>query len=929
MRAGYVAGLPATPAPTPPLPPFGATYRLQMRGGMTLRRARDLVPYLDRLGISHLYTSPILCARPGSTHGYDVTDPGRLDPELGDEEGLRALSRALRERRMGLLLDIVPNHMAATQENPYWWDVLTYGRASACAGWFDIDWNAPEEELRGRVLLPVLGASLREVLERGEITLVMEGGAPVVAYHEHRFPLDPRTLPAAGTGTTILSRFTADATGRARLRRLLDRQAYRLAYWRRAAAEINYRRFFNINDLVGLRVEDPQVFEATHRLVLDWVAAGVVDGLRIDHVDGLRDPAGYLRRLREAVNSRRPPSDTAQRFPIVVEKILSAGEQLRAAWPVEGTTGYEVLNDLEAVLLDADGYDGMEARYRSLLDLGRRGVDFPRVALAGKRRVLRGVLAADVQRLTRLLRPVARDDSRTAALRSEALERAVIELMARLPVYRTYVDATGWTPDAGPPATPEDRVLVDGAVAAASGPGEVDRGALALLRELLLLEGAGTMPAPELRRRMRFTGRFQQVSPPAAAKGVEDTALYLYHPLASRNEVGADPDRPLATAVELFHQANTIRARDWPRALTCVSTHDTKRGADTRSRLDVLSQLPAEWWGAVTRWRQLNAPLRRRIRRREAPDVNTEYLLFQSLVGIWPVDPSTTDARTSSLPDPDVLHALEERMQEYALKAVREGKSRSSWLRPDEEFERALHDYLHAALDPSRSAPFLTGVDSFARRVARTGWWSSLARTLLQLTVPGVPDSYQGDELWQHTLVDPDNRRPVDFDLRSTLLAELERAWHDRSPEERPSLARSLLDAPEDGRVKLFLTWRALVARREWPGMLRDGGYLPLEGSGPRAAHVVAFARTAADGGAVVIIAPRLSLHLAGGGPPLGVEAWGETVVLLPPELAGRRWRSALTDRALDGEGGEGEELRVADAIRDLPGALLVAQGSG
>ena len=805
-----------------------------------------------------------------------MTDPARVNPELGGEAAREALVKALHERGMGLLLDIVPNHMAASHENPYWQDVLANGRASAWARWFDIDWHAPDEELRGRVLLPVLGAPLRDVIARGELTVVPSAERGVsVAYYDNRFPLDPQTIPrlftptleaaivgADGAGRPALERFrtvldrlaalpprrSANAgaverrraevpallaefeavragegavrdfvasaldefatgeNGANRLRALLDRQPYRLAFWRRAAAEINYRRFFNINELVALAMEDAPVFEATHRLVLQWVADGGVDGLRIDHIDGLRDPLVYLQRLRRAVDERRPPVDgggPTRRFPILVEKILSPDEPLRPEWPVEGTTGYEVLNDLEAVFIDADGYARLERHYRRLLRLDRRGVDFDAVALASKRRVLGASLAADVERLLRLLLPIARRDPRTAVVPTDGLRAAIVEVMTRLPVYRTYVDTGDRGDDGSPRAMPADVGLVDGAIAAAAGRPGVPPTALALLREVLLLDGVDGASEVEARDRRRFASRFQQISGPAAAKGVEDTALYLYAPLASRNEVGADPARPLDDAVDVLHLANEIRARDWPGALVCTSTHDTKRGADTRSRLDVLSELPEEWWATVTRWRRLNAPIRARVGRRTAPDANTEYLLYQTMVAIWPTAASTDAGGDQALvPDADGLAELRQRVTDYMRKAVREGKSRSSWVQPDEAFEAALDAFIEALHDPARSRQFLDELAALAARVAAPGRWNALARTLLHLTVPGVPDLYQGDELWQPTLVDPDNRRPVDFDRRRALLAELRaggtaqprrvgRCWRGDSPRCRATGASS------------------------------------------------------------------------------------------------------------------------------------------
>lgn len=965
-----------------------------MNADFPLGAALDIVPYLERLGVSHIYASPVLQSQPGSQHGYDITDPTRLDADRGDESDWHALTDALHDRDMGLMLDIVPNHMSASPQNPYWSDVLRHGRASAYANWFDIDWHDPDAELRGRVLLPVLGMPLGEAIASGDLALALDDDGPTVTYHDQRFPLDPQTAPralalgldeavAAATGTerealesyralvgqlarlpvrtnsdsraqlrraadaralvaglrVLIERETAVATqvaralkqfvrgagGPIRFRRLLDRQPYRLAFWRRAAAEINYRRFFSINELVALSMEDTPVFDATHRLLLYWVESGRVDALRIDHVDGLRDPSAYLRRLRLAVDARRSLPSTGDRFPIMVEKILASGEALRADWPVEGTTGYEVLNELEAVFIDPAGYERIESSYRKMLNLDRRGVSFHDVALAGKRRILRGSLAADVERLVRLFLPIARRDIRTTNASHDALLAAIVEVMVCLPVYRTYVDARAGADTVRTAASASDIALVEGAVAAAASRRGVQLPILELLREVLLLRDLDALASTEQRDRRRFVSRFQQASGPAAAKGVEDTALYLYFPLASRNEVGSDPGRSLSTAVDDLHTANATRARDWPRNMVCVSTHDTKRGADTRSRLDVLSELPDDWWTAVRRWRRLNAPFRRPSGRHEAPDANTEYLLYQTLVGIWPAERADTDG---SIPH-DALASLRPRVVEYMRKAVREGQARSGWLRPDEAFEQVLEEFVAALLDPDRSPRFLGELNDLVRQVAQAGRRNALARTLLHLTVPGVPDIYQGDEIWQYTLVDPDNRRPVDYAHRSALLDGIVAGWEVASPEARPGWVRALLDAAPDGRVKLHLIWRALDARLR-SAALSGGGYLPLEVTGDRATHVLAFARTveknpardtdAHDASPAVIVVPRVTLASEAGEHSTLDTSWSDCELLIPAGFSVARWRCALTGRVHEGT----SRLRVADLFRDLPGALLL-----
>ncbi|HEU4630570.1 MAG TPA: hypothetical protein VFS08_12545, partial [Gemmatimonadaceae bacterium] len=515
--------------------------------------------------------------------------------------------------------------------------------------------------------------------------------------------------------------------------------------------------------------------------------------------------------------------------------------------------------------------------------------------------------------LVKLFVPIARRDARTVGRSREAIATALVETIVQLGVYRTYVVER---PE-GPPATPEDARWVDAAIAGARA--TADDALLDLLREVLLLEGLAALDETERVDRRRFASRFQQVSGPATAKGVEDTALYLYVPLVSRNEVGGEPDRSLEDAVAVLHHGNALRARQWPRAMVTTSTHDTKRGADTRARLDVLSELADDWWGAVTHWRRLNAGHRTRAGRRWAPDLNTEYLLYQTLVGIWPVP---DDAAAPAVPAADVLAGLRERVGAYMEKAVREGKSRSSWVSPDAAFEGALTAFQDAILEPARSTPFLTSVGALARRIARAGYWNGLARTLLHLTAPGIPDLYQGTELWDFSLVDPDNRRPVDFALRSGLLDAVTGAYRTGAADELPAVLGELVDRPGDGRVKLVVTHRALVARREAAELFARGGYVPLVASGPRAAHVVAFARVLGGSGeAAVVVVPRLTYRLSGGAVPVGEAVWGDTRLSLPDALP-TRWQCQLSRRTVQADG---DGLRLADVLADFPVALLRA----
>ena len=890
-------------------PPLRATYRVQVHAKFTLHDVRAIVPYLARLGISHLYTSPILKARPGSTHGYDVADPTAVNPELGGEDAFRALVGALHENGMGYILDIVPNHMGTGENNPYWEDVLANGRRSRYARWFDIDWDVPDAALSGRVLVPVLGDELDDVLERGELSIEPTGerGTARLTYFDKSFPVSPETA-AELRGETIVGK---GAEPRRRIRDLLDRQHYMLASWRRAATEINYRRFFDINELIALRMEDPSVFDATHARILEWVGDGSLDGLRIDHIDGLYDPQAYLERLRSEVGRRR-----GGEFPILVEKILSPGERLRAEWPVQGTTGYEILNDLESVLIDAEGFATIEAHYHRLVRSTGLPGSFEEVAMEGKLKILRGALHPDIARLARLLAPIAARPARVAshvggssddgaAPGQEVLTDAIVELIACLPVYRTYLDGG----DGNVP--PADAEVLDRAFSRAHERGKAAVDALDLLSDVLRPEVVPDDPDEQAARR-RFVRRFQQTSGPATAKGVEDTALYLYMPLVSRDEVGGSPDRPLDQARTVLHDANALRAAHWPRNLVCTNTHDTKRSTGVRSRLDVLSEMPDEWMRRVRRWRTLNRGHRTTAKRRTAPDPNTEYLFYQALLGIWPLG-----LAAGELPAPDVMDGLRERLEAYMLKAAKEGKARTTWTDPNEPFEAALKKFIERTL---LDAPdFLADFAQFAAHVARPGLWNTLSRTLLHLTVPGVPDIYQGDELWTFALVDPDNRRPVDYDLRRAALAQLEAVGA-----EHTGHVAELLRTPEDGRVKMHIVREVLRTRREHHELFDRGEYLPLRAVGSERDSVVAFARVRGADAAITVV-PRLVAGLVGErAAPTGGIVWGDARLELPDSIGSRRWRCALSGRLVSSAPGNG--LPLGAILASLPVALLMAE---
>jgi (1->4)-alpha-D-glucan 1-alpha-D-glucosylmutase len=914
------------PAPT-------ATYRLQLHADFPLEAARRLVPYLGRLGISHVYASPILAARADSRHGYDVVDPTRLDPKLGTPAELRALARTLDRRRMGLLVDLVPNHMSVASENPFWEDVLQHGEASRHARWFDVAWRSTGGR-RIPLRLPVLGDRRARVVERGEIRLVLEHGRVRVAYFDARFPLDPATLgPIVGEAALRLgpsrsgrelaaiatalgalpprdgsSAAPADRTRRAAvalarlealvhadrsaraglertlaavtgatLARLLELQVYRLVYWRRAAGDVNYRRFFAVSELIALRMEDPIVFAATHARILGWVGNGLVDGLRIDHVDGLADPRGYLVTLRRALDERG-----ARDAFVLVEKILTGDEQLRAEWPVAGTTGYEFSNALDTLFVDPGGLAAITQWYRRNLGAA---TGFRAVAWAGKREMADSWLRPDVRRLAELFAATLRPRDRRPHARPAEVE-AIVELLVAMPVYRTYVDARARSP------LPIDRTIVGRALADARRRGRASPAALRAVANVLLHPAAvGTRAA--------FVRRFQQTSSAVMAKGVEDTALYRWIPLAARNEVGADPSGPPTNAVGALHAFLATRARRTPNGLSATTTHDSKRSADLRARLHVLSEMPARWTACVARWRARHRRWRRRIDGRLAPDAVSEYLFYQTAVGLWPAHAGAP------------LDEIRERIRAYALKAAREAGVRTTWLEPVPAFEAALDAFVVRAF---ASPTFRAEAAAMAAAIARSGLWTALSGTVVHLTAPGVPDLYQGDELWNFSVVDPDNRRDVDYAVRAERLA-----WLERRPVDA-GLAQRLVAEPDDGRMKLHVIRSALGLRRRAPAVFR-GAYVPLTAGHGALRRVFAFARVAGRSAAIVVV-PRLVLGALHGRdePPIGARTWGTASLTLPSALSRGRLTNVFTGERLDASRGV---LPIAAALASFPVALL------
>ena len=940
----------------------GSTYRVQLTPAFTFDDAAAIVPYLAELGVDTLYVSPIFRATPGSTHGYDVTSYADINPELGGEAGFARLRKVLLAHEFGLLVDFVPNHMGISGGRNLWWqDVLENGPASPAAAYFDIDWTPLKRELREKVLLPILGAQYGAVLEQGELRLGFAAGAFRVDYYETPLPIAPPTYPdilrpvqtiltdilpaddldllelgsiilaldrlaelpadtpeaiaerqreqivakrrlatlqeaspaVAEAVAAMVSSFNGtpgDSASFDRLDALLGRQPYRLAYWRVAGEEINYRRFFAINELAALRQEDADVFAASHALLLEILASFPRAGVRIDHPDGLWDPEGYFRDLQAAYATATGTAAAECPLYLVIEKILEYGESLPESWPVHGTVGYEFAATISNLMVNPANRGAFDELYRRFTPRRERLTD---LVYEAKYLIMRTALVSEVNVLAQALNRISEEDRHTRDFTLNALRAALRETIANFPVYRTYIRADA-------PPDDHDRRVIDQALATAGRRNpNIDPSVLDFLRDVLLTDStsAGT---PVSDRRQRFAQRFQQLTGPVMAKGLEDTAFYRYNRLASLNEVGGNPGQ-FGQPVAAFHRANQERQRAWPQNLLTSSTHDTKRSEDVRARLHVLSEMPAPWRAAVNRWTRLNRRHKRRLEGRGVPDRNDEYLLYQTLLGTWPAGTTAVDA------------TYVERVLAYTEKAAREAQIHTSWLTPNEAYEAAVADFVRAMLDPGMSDAFLTDFTGFLAPVAYHGAINGLAQQVLKLTSPGVPDLYQGTELWDFSLVDPDNRRPVDFGERRERLAVVAH----EAPVEAP------LD-PMDAATKLLVTHRLLAWRRKHAVVFRDGDYQPLEVAGARANHVAAFRRQlVSTAQQVIVIVPRFTATLMGGQPgaPLGPPVWGDTTVQLPATLSGQPLQSVLTgERALLTADGT---LHVGEALTRVPVAVF------
>jgi (1->4)-alpha-D-glucan 1-alpha-D-glucosylmutase len=966
-----------------------ATYRIQFNADFTFRDAKAIIPYLHELGISDLYTSPILQARPGSTHGYDISDYGRLNDALGTDEDFEALVAELHAYDIGLIVDIVPNHMGIGSGRNVWWiDVLENGPSSPYAPYFDISWHPVKPELTDKVLLPVLEDQYGNELESGKIQLKYDEGKFVVTYNAMTLPLSPDTyhvilqpavekladhtdaealqelqsivtalehLPSFRERdpeqVTIRSRekevikrriqtmIEADEAIREQVQQVLNEingtpgqpesfdqldavlaaQPYRIAFWRVASDEINYRRFFDINEMAAIHVEYPEVFEGVHTRILQMIEAGQLNGLRIDHPDGLWDPAAYFRSLQELYLKGRlkgdlPPTlngdvqqwldsylqtqeDGERPLPlyIVAEKILSETEPLPLDWAVDGTTGYDFLNQVNGLFVQSDNETRIDEIYRQFTGIEASLAD---LIYRAKNTIMEKALSSEIRALSHELERITEVSRRYRDFTLSGLTQAIREIIASMSIYRTYIT------DADNISDRDRRYILEAVINARLRNPSISRLLFSFIRDTLLLHNLDQFNAESRQRVINFVMKFQQITGPVMAKSVEDTAFYIYNRLVSLNEVGGHPDQ-FGLSVEAFHSQNQERHDLWPHSMLASSTHDTKRSEDARARINVLSELPDEWEAALTRWSAMNAAKKTNLAGQAAPDDNDEYLYYQVLLGIWDSPTATPD------------ETFRERLTGYMTKAANEAKVHTSWLDQDEDYIAALNQFITQTLEDS---DFLNDFIELQCRVAFYGQINALSQTLLKLTSPGVPDIYQGSERWNLALVDPDNRRPVDFTTLEQQLRELNTMV--QREEAVSDLISQLLKGIDDGRVKLYTVLTALSLRKQYDDLFRYGSYEPLWVEGEQAAYICAFARRYEDQTAIVVV-PRLLVELTQGQPtlPLGTNVWGEAKLDLPSELHQQGFRNVFTHEQLRADG---NGLNLAEVFHSFPIALLV-----
>jgi len=921
-----------------------ATYRLQFSSSFSFSAAEEIIPYLAKLGITHVYASPVFKARSGSTHGYDITDPLQISAECGGYDKFRSLQEAVRKQGMFWLQDIVPNHMAFDSENIMLMDVLELGNKSSYFNFFDIDWNHAYKSMQGRLLAPFLGKFYAEALEQGEIALQYTDGRLSIKYYNLLLPcrlesyvevfehgleaLEQRyseqqadfvkflgnikllkLTAASATADNIDSgvahakkmlwqQYSENAVIKQfideniaiyngqqgnpesfnKLDSLLSDQFFRLSFWKVAAEEINYRRFFTVNDLISMRVEDEEVFDHTHAFIFNLVKHGYLDGVRIDHIDGLYDPAIYLKRLRHRIGDRY----------LIVEKILAPQEQLPSAWPVQGTTGYDFLNTVNGLFCNKENKTALGAVYKRFID---RYFAYDETVCDRKRLIIGKHMAGNIDNLAQLMKKISDQSRHGRDLTLYGLRRALVEVMAHFPVYRTYISHES--------ASDADLSYIQEAIqkSKAQTPGLFYE--FSFIEKFLLTQRDSTLSEEEKRELVDFAMHFQQYTAPLMAKGFEDTFLYTYHRLISLNEVGGDPQH-FGWSVKEFHEYNEQKLHSFPLSLNATSTHDTKRGEDVRARINVLSELPKEWAAQCKSWSRINRAKKRRINRQYLPDANDEYLLYQTIIGAYPFDGA--DAHFT------------ERIKGYMIKAVREAKIHTAWIKPDTIYEEACGAFIDGILAQSPENKFLEEFIPFQQKIAFYGIFNSLSQILLKITSSGIPDFYQGTELWELNLVDPDNRRPVDFQKRQSLLEDIIQ----RSKTDILQLVQDLLKVKEDGRLKLFLIHRALKARNEAAELYREGCYLPLTVEGQHKYCVVAYARASGRLWSITA-APRFFTALVQPGTdPLGKQVWGDTRIVLPDD-APAFWQEAITGQKIS----SGKVLLLGSLLEHFPVALL------
>ena len=955
-----------------------STYRLQFNYSFTFKDATRLIPYLHALGITHCYASPYFKAVPGSLHGYDVVDPASLNPEIGTEADYQELTQTLKNFGMGQILDLVPNHMGINNSANRWWqDVLENGPSSPYARFFDIDWAPVKEELENRVLLPILGDQYGIVLENQEIQLRFDDDVGFyLQYYDHRLPLDPGTWVSIlsfrydeltrelGNGNNHIQEFNRIRMGLSQLpqrtdqhheriekrhrekeslrRRLLtvvqesqaiatflqenlrlfngkkgDRhsfdpldslvsnQAYRLAYWRVAAEEINYRRFFDNNELAAIRIEQPEVFQAIHRLALELLQEGALTGIRIDHVDGLYDPGAYLRQWQQWAEGHlsQTPDSRGRTLFILVEKILGKHENLNEDWPIHGTTGYDFLTLVNNLFVQPENRRAFDQTYTRFIKHSSHWDD---LEYRCKKLIMNNSLPSEINALGHQLNLLSERNRRSRDFTLNSLINAVREIMACFPVYRTYV-----TPSIAEGVTDRDKAYIRLAVARAKRRNPAVNNLLFDFIRLLLLKLPGEESEWNWEDASPFVMTFQQTTSPVMAKAVEDTAFYIYNRLVSLNEVGGEPDQ-FGVSLPAFHERMSERQLKWPHSISATSTHDTKRGEDVRARLNVLSEIPKEWRKHLALWHRLNKKAKTTSEDHIIPDRNEEYLLYQTLLGSWP---------SSDLDDQHYQDFIE-RIQSYITKALREAKVHTSWLNPDESYESGVRGFIAAILTRTRRNVFLDDFLHFQRELARYGIYNSLSQVLVKITAPGTPDFYQGTELWDLNLVDPDNRRPVNYEHRFQLLEELKSA---STPEEMTARLRAALENPQDGKIKFLVMMSALQFRKEHHTLFLHGSYQPLEAFGRKSQHLCAFARVK-DRDMSLTLTSRFFTDLVSDPTtlPIGNGVWEGTGVFLPLEWSGFQFQDILTGRIVSPEQLDGQlRLPAAIVFQHFPGAIL------